>query len=412
MNRSFLHRANSDRRAAPGTKVSASQEVVQHASLAVRPPLIPLTDFASAPPLAPAFDEETGELQDGSSARLGRWRLQAAARRLLGSSHRVSTCLRRPRTGLGGSPAPGVTVCRRPDSGAAYYTGLIVCGNAWSCPCCASKISERRRIELLEAIRLHRATGGAVALLTLTVPHARESRAFELVDLTCQAIRRFWSGRARARLFADCGLVGSVRALEVTHGDANGWHPHTHHLLFLSADVDLAVLGERLFVHWARQVAAVGLGTALPDAFKLHDGSHASRYASKWGLAEELSKANVKQARALGRTPFALLHDYASGDARAGALFAEFAVAFKGRSQLRYSRGLRKHLGLGREATDEELAQAVPERTDEKVITISPRDWVLVCRLELRGVVLELARTFTAVELEHFISSHRPTAPP
>jgi hypothetical protein len=252
--------------------------------------------------------------------------------------------------------------------------------------------------------------------MTTTVPHTRESCAFELVDAACEATRRFWSGKVRERAFAGVGLVGTVRALETTHSDANGWHPHFHSLLFVAGGlgiVALDALERRLFTRWARHVVAAGLGTASPDAFTLQGGELAARYVSKgWGLAEELSKANVKQSRAFGRTPFALLRDYAAGDARAGALFADYVSAFKGRSQLRYSRGLREHLGLGREATDEELAQAVPERTDEHLITISPRDWVLICRLELRGVVLELARTLTALELEHFFSTHRSTAPP
>ncbi len=347
------------------------------------------------------MDEETGEILDGAERRLKRWELQRAARQLL-PNERVRVCLRHRLS----SNNQGVGVRRRERDGATYYEGLMVCGSSWICPVCAAKISERRRAELTAGIATHRGRGGEIALLTLTVPHSRCSDPFELVDRTLALVKRLWSGRNRASLVLP-GYVGQVRALEVTYGE-NGWHPHVHILLFLAAGCDLQALQDTLWMRWERLVERSGLGTPSPSAFSLQDGSHASRYVGKWGLAEEVTKANVKQARSsAGRSPFALLADYATGDHQAGALFREFATAFKGKQQLRWSRGLRDVLGLSAEKSDEELAATV-DAQDRLMCRFSDADWLLVLRYELRGLVLEVLRSGEWADLDRLLSQYRP----
>jgi hypothetical protein len=360
-------------------------------------------DSAAGPALITLTDFVTGEVRDSVSARLARWEDQGAARRLLGPDHRVASCLRRP-VPTRGDEDRGVAVYRR-ESGATYYGGLMVCGNVWACPCCASKVSERRRAELELAIAAHRAAGGDVLLLTLTVPHARDDQAVGLVDGLCEALRRLWGGATGARLRRDLGLVGTVRALEVTHGQ-HGWHPHGHVLLFVSG-VDRLKLSGRLFERWAWAVKAVGLGVAAQGAFSLQDGEMAARYAGKWGLAEEVTKAAVKQARSGGRTPFALLRDYRGGDKQAGALFREFVQAFKGRSQLRWSPGLRERLGLATAKSDELVAADKLDALDQLLGRIAHRDWSFIVRDGLRGVVLEVLRVGEWRALEQLLRAAR-----
>ena len=386
--------------------------------------LTPLAKSASPRP-GPGFSEgatrsvgvdlETGEVQDGAGARLDRWADQATARRLLGSEHRVATCLRRPVPVSKGSTGEGVPVYRR-DTSATYYGGLQVCGSAWICPCCAAKISERRRAEVQEAIRRHTAAGGEVLLMTMTVPHSRKDAALELVDAACKALRSFWAGKGRRLAFDGAGLVGSVRALEVTHSEGAGWHPHYHALLFVAGGLDIAALAaleRRLFKHWAGRVAAAGLGEASPDAFTLQGGALAAKYIAKgsgWGIADELTKANLKQARGGGRrSPFALLRDARHGDERAGRLFVTYARAFKGRSQLQWSPGLRAYLELCQELSDEQLAQAVPE-LDYKLGTLTYTDWNVIVRHDLRAVVLEVARSGEWSDVQALVNRYRTPA--
>jgi hypothetical protein len=45
-----------------------------------------------------------------------------------------------------------VQVLRSCDSGRAFFAGLKRCGRLWVCPVCASKITEKRRQELREAL--------------------------------------------------------------------------------------------------------------------------------------------------------------------------------------------------------------------------------------------------------------------
>jgi hypothetical protein len=338
---------------------------------------------------------------DGAEWRLKRWELQRAARELLPNA-RVRVCLRHRLS----DDRKGVGVRRRERDGATYYEGLMVCGSSWVCPVCAAKISERRRVELLAAISSHRERGGEVVLLTLTVPHSQRSDPLELVDRTTKLVTSLWGGRDRIKSLLP-GYVGHIRALEVTHGE-HGWHPHVHILLFIASGCDLQALHEALWTRWERRVKRSGLGTPSPSAFSLQDGSHASRYVGKWGLAEEVTKANVKQARsAAGRSPFALLADYVAGDRQAGALFREFAAAFKGRHQLSWSRGLRDALGLSAEKSDEELAATV-DAQDRLLCRISDDDWKVVKRYELRALVLEVLRSGEWADLDRLLSQYRP----
>ncbi len=70
--------------------------------------------------------------------------------------------------------------------------------------------------------------------------------------------------------------------------------------------------------------------------------------------------------------------------------FREYAAVFKGRHQLEWSKGLRERLGLGREATDEELVA----REQEPAVwlgSLTLDEWRLVLWGEARGAVLAAA---------------------
>lgn len=326
--------------------------------------------------------------------------MQSGVRELL-PEHRIQGCYRHRLPG----DVEGVRVYRRMSSPSTYYRGLKVCGSVWCCPVCAAKISERRRVELSGAVGLWRKTRGQVLLLTLTVPHSFGTEAFEVLDKLLKAFDSFKSGKYRLANLVP-GYVGTVRALEVTHGQ-NGWHPHLHVLVFSDGpSLDLQELEIKLRDRWARVVMRHKLGAINAHGLRLDDGSKAARYAGKWGMAEELTKAHVKDGRRGGRTPWALLKDYMGGDAQAGALFREFVAAFKGRSQLQWSRGLRDLLGLAVEKSDEELATETIQADDLLMARIGAEDWRTIRRYNLRGQVLELLREFdwSAVEvlLDHY----------
>ena len=100
---------------------------------------------------------------DPMESRVQRFALQSVARSILPES-RTAKCLRIRAHDC------DVQVWKSKEHGTASYGGLQTCGSVWTCPVCAAKIAERRRVELLDAMELHKAQGGAVYLLTLTTP--------------------------------------------------------------------------------------------------------------------------------------------------------------------------------------------------------------------------------------------------
>lgn len=112
------------------------------------------------------IDPETGEILgviDPMESRVQRFALQAVARRFLPKS-RTDKCL------VLRQKMRDIEVWKSKEHQTTHYTGLQTCGSVWACPVCASKIAERRRLEIQQAMAAHQEQGGAVNLLTLTAP--------------------------------------------------------------------------------------------------------------------------------------------------------------------------------------------------------------------------------------------------
>lgn len=361
---------------------------------AARPLLGIYAKSSSAPP---RVDPETGEIlpaakvYDPVAARLERFALQSAARSILPKS-RTAKCLRCRQ-----AHRPDVQVWRTRETNTARFKNLQTCASVWACPVCASRISERRSSELRQSIEVHEATGGQVLLLTLTNPHTRRDDLGDMLKAQSLAMSRFNGQRASQAIWADMGCIGTVRAWEVTHGrlsdQNNGWHPHFHILIFCASGLDLDALRPRIYSVWSNSCRLAGLPIPSEQwGITLEDGSRASEYVSKglWGLDREMTKGHQKKAKK-GETPFDLLRSFlADHDKQAAALFREFALTFHGRRQLVYSQGLKAHFNLD-EKTDQEISQQV-EESAEFLGSITLDQWRVICRLDLRGEVLELAR--------------------
>lgn len=325
------------------------------------------------------------------AAKVSKWTMQAAARRLL-PEWRVAFCHRRIKDKVMGVRA----VVGNGDGGPrrAWYRGLHLCGSVWHCPVCAAKISERRRAELQEGIDAQVAKGGSVILLTLTFPHALTDSLRVSIQRFTDATRRLKSGRRWKDIKARYGICGGIRALEVTHGD-NGWHPHTHEIVFVERPLlpeQLVELKNDVYALWCAATQQAGLPRPSAEhGVDVLGAIDVAEYVGKWGFASELVKAHIKEGKRRGRTPWKLLRDYVFGDAQAGALFAEFARCFKGRNQLFWSRGLRDQLKLqGELFTDEELAALEPDG-DKIEHRIDSDDWHIVVRFGQREAVLDCA---------------------
>lgn len=339
---------------------------------------------------------------DDAAKRL-RWQLQRGAQGLL-REERVAKCQR----GVSGD-----FVHIRCGEHGAHFKGLMTCGSVWHCPICAAKISEGRREELQAAITTWSAQGGAVYLVSYTFRHDRTMLLRDTLPLFTEALRKLKATRAYKRLLESAGSAGTVRALEVTHG-ANGWHPHTHELIFAAPGM-LETLQEIRAV-WARIVRQVGLGSINEHGFDVRGGDYAAEYVAKfghepatedtWGAARELTKGHTKQGlRLTGRSPFALLRAYCEGDNQAGALFAEYAAEFRGRRQLFWSPKLRQALALAEEASDQDLAEREELQPAEYVCSLTLADWNVVIRTNARYAVLQAAEVGGAEAVRALVDS-------
>lgn len=347
----------------------------------------------------------TGELKDEAEVQTikARYQLQRAAQGLL-RGQRVEHCQRSTMS------SAGVSVYRSENG--ASYGNLATCGSVWHCPICAARITEVRRQELQDAINTWAKQGGEVYLMSLTFPHLDHQLLSENLALFAGALRKFKNSRAYKNTMQAVAAPGSIRALEVTHG-SNGWHPHTHDLVFAAAG-QLEKLRELQMV-WIGNLIKVGLADRcqlndmMQAAFDVQNGDYAAEYVAKfgheateaskiitgstWGASHEMTKAHAKVGKRLGgRTPFTLLANFIQGDNEAGELFQEFGKQFKGKRQLFWSPKLRAALRIAEpEKTDEQIAaEELPDR--EFVTVISHEDWRLVLSRNARFEVLRAAQ--------------------
>lgn len=307
--------------------------------------------------------------QDVADARLEKRWGQLRGLRKLSSKERVRKC----KTPIGNGRV-GFTG----HEGGAHLTGLESCGNVWACPVCSPKIRAGRTSDVLLAFDRHAANGGGFAFLTLTVAHEHGEGLAMLLQLLGGA----WKSVAEQREYKEwrtrLGLIGSITALEVTDGQ-NSWHPHRHVMLLterpLSRDEVAAfesVLDE-LYGRWltkrGRKRGGVDATSGRRVGVRLDYVAPGSReqlgrYITKVQASYELTRGDLKMSRAAadgkGRLPLDILDDAMAGGidaSQARARWREYEQAMTGKSSCRFSKGLRKHLGMEKAKTDQQLAE-------------------------------------------------------
>lgn len=263
-------------------------------------------------------------------------------------------------------PYPSACLCvDGGGSGRTFFGGVLRCGSVWECPVCAPAIQARRAEELRAVNRAHTAAGGALYLLTLTLPHDEGDALKPLRVHVATAWRKVCSGAPWARWKARAGVVGMVRALECTHGAA-GWHPHLHIAVYTEAPLSDATLGEWREWFIQRWRDYVTRPTAEGRVYRAPLGNigatlqplSGTDYLAKMGLLREVVSSTTKRGRGTNATPFELLRDVVQlGDTasgrRARALWQEWAEGIKGARQLTTTRGLFARYRLAEPVTDE-----------------------------------------------------------
>jgi hypothetical protein len=352
--------------------------------------------------------EAQAQLKAAQAQRKDRYKVLSGVRKMLlkeGSKrfpelptkyHRSTLC----KHALTGSE---VAVLRSKQHGKAFFDGLQTCGNVWTCPVCAAKVQERRRLEIAKAMKYFYQIGDRQAVMvTFTFPHKNFMKLSDLLNKQTEGLKFLRKGKQWDKFKEKNCFEGLIRSLEVTYG-VNGWHPHTHELWFVNSKVDEAKFVEDVKEKWKKSCIKSGLLDAndlnqlkafeeysVDIRFNCDTSDYLAKVDNKdnlksyWGADRELAKATSKGKReGKGMHPFQLVVDNKYD------LFIEYVDAIRGKAQLFWSRGLKSKVGID-DKTDEELAKEKEDNAD--IITmISKPEWFIIRKKEKRAEVLDVA---------------------
>lgn len=276
----------------------------------------------------------------------------------------------------------------------AHFAGLETCGRVWLCAVCAAKIRARRGDEIAEAVGRWIAAGHAAYFATATLSHDQGDALATTLDILTQSWRALSSGKQYQAEKKRHGIVGNIKAVEVTHGRC-GWHPHIHAVVLTRDWVDIgsgamADWFAALDARWARALVRNGWTpgkyghrfTLLPVT---HSPGGLASYVTKVqesGLGNEISRSDLKHGRRKSsRTPLQILADFGcDGLVDDLELWHEFESATEGKSAIRWSRGLRKILLPDvDEQTDDEIA--AEDVGGDEVAALMPHVWHRIARI-------------------------------
>lgn len=339
--------------------------------------------------------------------RMLRFSLQSAARELL-PRERVSKCLRAPIP-----MATSIDVYHSPKFATAHYGGLQICASVWCCPVCSAKVTERRRVELAGGVGFWRSeAGGFLLLVTYTLRHSLGDSLAAVLSPLLAGFDALHAGRWWVGFSAKHRIYGKVRSLEVTYG-ASGWHPHIHTLYFLGSGDLPAVNAFELALkeRWSYLLKKQGRDASWEHGVdvRMSDediAEYIAKYAKdkEWTIEHEMTKSPSKIGKIGGRTAFQLLKDYSEGDSTSGRLFIQYAVSFKGKSQLHWSKGLRSLLQMDIQQSDEELAMLM-ENDALLLASLTREQWRVILGNDARAELLAVAASGDADVFWSFVVS-------
>jgi hypothetical protein len=316
------------------------------------------------------------------------------------------------------------------QDGKAGFEGLQLCSSIWACPCCSARIRQGRAVEVETAGVRHLNDGGALLFVTLTLPHDVQDPLARSLDAVLNGWREVQQRKGWKQLTARLGLVGFIRATEVTYTPADeggsGWHPHLHLLLFLEREVGLDSLEDlygKLHDYWAHAITRRGFrapggggvgvnvrvvegrtGNSAAGQLAAYLTKVQDAYGESWNVGSEMLRGDLKNGRrSASLTPFDLaaqalgLAVDAHGErvpARPdrAQLWHEFERASKGRRAIYWSKGLRARYATP-EVPDEQLPEVVTDPASVVVVaTFTAQQWrQLIRRRHLLTLLLDLA---------------------
>jgi hypothetical protein len=314
---------------------------------------------------------------------------------------RVTYCMKQPRNDR-------VEIVKQHHSNgecSCQYRGIARCADVWACPVCGRMISSRRAAEVETAADQWIAEGGAIALVTLTMPHSRDDDLADLLRWLGDGLQRTKRGNPWKRISDRFGWIGQITAKEATYGDSAGWHPHFHLVAFVAGDTDAQALEDAIAPRWRSMIAKASgrepneHGCRVSVRNDSRAAGVAGAYLTKgaWSAGSELTGTASKEAKAGRYTPRDVLaaageameEDDEAARARWAARWDEYVEAYRGRRQVVWSPGLKARFEVG-EVADEEAIEAEDEPA-ETVAALGPRAWKAVRAERAEGLLLAIA---------------------
>ena len=275
--------------------------------------------------------------------------------------HRFGSC----GTPLGERVMLGRTRARHGDGHRGVFNGVETCGSSTGCFRCGRKVRAERGNDCGTVIRTHLGDGGYALLLTLTMSHDNQETAEQGLDDAINAWSAMVETRDWKKTMAWLGLEGWIRSTEVTHSDANGFHPHHHIPILINRAVglnedypeELEDIRQAFDKAWYTAVSKLGRDVHPDigvDLIPIRDEEGIGAYVSK--IEFEVTRSDLKHGRNGSRSTWQIAVDAADGCERSAALWVDYVAAIKGRRWMSTSRGLWEKFGIN-VRTDEEIAE-------------------------------------------------------
>ena len=246
----------------------------------------------------------------------------------------------------GNLPVQDTVKIGRSNTNRLIYSGLAACGLRWACPVCAIKISTGKADDVQKILKNSQLRGYKIFFATLTVSHSTANRLEDLIYKVKENYRKLTAKRAYKGFRDKMGIIGYIKAFEITYGEKNGWHPHLHFAYVCNKDVDIKEFERELFNLWYNmqdeKICRKGFKVKHMNDATLAD------YLSKWQLSEELTLGSFKEGKT--STIFTILQKKLVENSE--ELYKEYVKATKGLAALYIHKNLKE---FGEDRQEEEI---------------------------------------------------------
>lgn len=328
------------------------------------------------------------------AVQVTRWRLK----------HCIANLLRKPE-----GKNPGVCVCgsagHKVDAvglvlrdGRPGLSGVFHCDSPWLCTTCAPRRAAERAERVAKLFDAVEKKGGTIVFVTLTVKHKKGQGLADLKKLVSEASLDARRGAPWNKRKERHKVLGVVASPEVTYGQY-GWHYHIHlGLVTLESDREAAEEFGGWFVNrYIGYIKSAGgrASRKAQDVQAIWRREDVAAYLAKGSAAWEIAAAGATKAGRAGWTPWDLAARAAKGDARAAALFREYAAVMPGTRACVISKSLAEKAGVQAHDDVDKPSVEKPEPQEILVGVVPTPRWH---RLLRRGHVADILKLLGAGE--------------